>query len=231
MLFSLILIVAVTVGVVGGFVLCFGDPDSPDCLGRTSRILSVTVPKGLVWTAKALHVWWLFRGIGRAVDWFVNDRHPVIQILYVVLVFGGYGAFWIKGYPLLPNPYFAGYHKTIGAVLFVLCVITFLLTSFTDPGIITTENVAGYKQLFPYDGFMYKQKPCAGCDGMDKVARSKHCRYLKKCVASYGKEFLSTVHTHTHTHTCTHIHTPQITIAFGWRIRSVIATTGGSLRT
>ena len=104
------------------------------------------------------------------------------EILYVILVFGGYGAFVLKGYPLLPNPYFAAYHKDIGAVLFLLCVITFVLTSFTDPGTITQANVAGYQEIFPYDGFMFHEKPCQTC-GVSKVARSKHCRYLKACVA------------------------------------------------
>lgn len=173
------------VGVAACFVWFFGDPETDDFLGRASKLIGVSVPSGIVHVAKVLRIWWVFRGIGRAADFFINERHPIIQILYVVLVFGGYGAFVLKGYPLLPNPYFAGYHKVIGAILFLLCVVTFILTSFSDPGIITKANVSGYVELFPYDGFMYTQRPCTGCDNIDKVARSKHCRYLKACVARY----------------------------------------------
>jgi hypothetical protein len=182
----LVIFSVVLVLFAGCIVLCFGDPDSDDFLGRSSSYLTVKLPALFIFIAKKLRVWWIFRGIGIAVNFFINERHPIIQILYIMLVFGGYGVFLFKGYPLLPNPYFEAYHKINGAILFILCVVTFLMTSFSDPGIITKENVAGYKLIFPYDNFMYQEKICTGCVGIDKVARSKHCRYLKACVASYG---------------------------------------------
>lgn len=163
---------------------CFVEPDDSSFLGRLASFVTRTLPASCVALAKLLHVWWIFRCTAWGVNYFVNERHPVVQLLYVVLVFGGYGAFVVKGYPLLPNAYFAEQHKWIGALLFVLCVVTFVLTSFTDPGLITASNVEEYKAIFPYDEFMFHDKPCQTCN-ISKVARSKHCRFLKGCVAKY----------------------------------------------
>lgn len=198
-------VVAVVILCGGLFLVCCVDPDEQTFLGRLASLLTRSLPTALEALAKLLHIWWIFRGTARAANFFVNERHPIIrelrpqlrrlsprtgdrpqrtlaEILYVILVFGGYGAFVVKGYPLLPNPYFSAIHKYIGFFVFVLCVVTFALTSFTDPGVITAANVAGYKAIFPYDNFMYREKVCATCN-VSKVARSKHCRYLKGCVA------------------------------------------------
>lgn len=42
-------------------------------------------------------------------------------------------------------------------------VLLFLLTSFSDPGIVTAENVSKYISAFPYDEIIYVEKECSTC--------------------------------------------------------------------
>ena len=42
--------------------------------------------------------------------------------------------------------------------------ILFLLTSFSDPGVVTAENVCQYVSAYPYDNIIYVQKLCSTCN-------------------------------------------------------------------
>lgn len=44
----------------------------------------------------------------------------------------------------------------VGAILFVL-------TSFSDPGTVTAENVSQYVSSYPYDNIIYAEKECSTC--------------------------------------------------------------------
>jgi palmitoyltransferase ZDHHC4 len=179
-----LLATAATVALVGGIVAaCFGC----DCDEGTPLARLLVVPHTVLRVLDALHLGWVPRGLARGAHWFMNARHPLIQILYAVLVFGGYLTFVWFGYPLLGGPYnlyMAAYHRWIGAAVFVVCIVTFLLASFVDPGVVTAANVTEYMRLFRYDGFLYELKDCATC-AVPKVARSKHCRVCNHCVAKF----------------------------------------------
>lgn len=54
-------------------------------------------------------------------------------------------------------------------------VLLFLLTSFSDPGTVTAENVSGYISVYPYDNIIYTEKECYTC----KIPRySSHSQVL-----------------------------------------------------
>ena len=42
-------------------------------------------------------------------------------------------------------------------------VLLFILTSFTDPGTVTAENVSLYLAAYPYDNVIYSEKMCSTC--------------------------------------------------------------------
>ena len=50
-------------------------------------------------------------------------------------------------------------------------VLLFLLTSFSDPGTVTTENVSKYVSAYPYDDIIYMEKECSTC----KILKSEYC--------------------------------------------------------
>jgi hypothetical protein len=43
-------------------------------------------------------------------------------------------------------------------------IILFILTSFSDPGTINSENVSRYISAYPYDGIIYFEKQCTTCN-------------------------------------------------------------------
>jgi palmitoyltransferase len=42
-------------------------------------------------------------------------------------------------------------------------ILLFLLTSFTDPGVIKAENVSQYLAAYPYDNIIFSEKECSTC--------------------------------------------------------------------
>jgi hypothetical protein len=171
-------------GCVTVAVLCI-DPDSKGAAGAFSRFVQRQLPTFFRAVASAVGLLWLVNGILSAVNWFLYKPHPVIQIGYVVLVAGGYGAFVVHGYPSLPNPYFSAVHKYIAAGVVALSLVTFVLASFTNPGIVHPANVDGYARLYRYDDFVYSAGRECGTCALPKVARSKHCRVCDRCVARF----------------------------------------------
>ena len=175
-----ILIGGLAVGLLG----C--DFDDHSVMGRVLNRLFM-IPHKIYRLLQILHLSWIVDLIGRAISWFLNERHPINQILYCILVFGGYGTFVWFGYPLLGGPsniYMDSYHRYLGFANFAVCIVTFCLASFTDPGTITKENVTEYMRLFQYDNVLYSLKDCRTCE-LPKVARSKHCRTCNKCVSKF----------------------------------------------
>lgn len=54
-------------------------------------------------------------------------------------------------------------------------IILFLLTSFSDPGTVTAENVSQYLSAYPYDNTIFFEKYCSTC----KIPRfSRHFNHL-----------------------------------------------------
>lgn len=57
-------------------------------------------------------------------------------------------------------------------------ILLFLLTSFSDPGTINTENVSHYINAYPYDNIIYSEKECSTCKIPKWVCY--YCRILLK---------------------------------------------------
>lgn len=63
-------------------------------------------------------------------------------------------------------------------------VLLFLLTSFSDPGVVKAGSVSQYLSAYPYDNIIYSEKKCPTCK-IPKPARSKHCSICDQCVARF----------------------------------------------
>jgi len=123
--------------------------------------------------------------------------NPLLQIMYLALILGGYALFLRDAYPWLPNIYLGSQHKIIAHVSVGIVLYLFYLASFMDAGVIkykTHATRAGPKgillnqkqaQSFPFDHMLYTPgKECRTCH-IERPARSKHCSICDKCISRF----------------------------------------------
>lgn len=119
----------------------------------------------------------------RAFHYFFWERNPLLQILYLTLICGGWLVGVFEVFPKLPNLYLADYHRYTFTLVFALTVGSFYVVCSTPPGYITKSNVRKYSK-YPYDMMMYVPKRCRTTNIL-KPARSKYCNIMKANVARF----------------------------------------------
>lgn len=60
--------------------------------------------------------------------------------------------------------YFVAACRYLGMYGVIIGAVLFLLTSYSDPGLITARNVSDYLSMYPYDGIFYEEKTCSTCN-------------------------------------------------------------------
>ncbi|XP_064977113.1 probable protein S-acyltransferase 17 isoform X2 [Musa acuminata AAA Group] len=110
--------------------------------------------------------------------------NPILQIFYLVILGVTYFIIGKSSFRYIPGFYVSEFHWYTGMLAVVVGVLLFLLTSFSDPGTVTTENVSKYVSAYPYDDIIYMEKECSTCKIL-KPARSKHCGICNRCVARF----------------------------------------------
>ncbi|KAH7425753.1 hypothetical protein KP509_11G069200 [Ceratopteris richardii] len=110
--------------------------------------------------------------------------NPILQIFYFTIVGGAYFAAMTTSFKYIPGPYLSAIHWYLGTGSVVMGLLLFLLTSFSDPGFVSSSNVSDYLAMFPYDGVLYEEKICSTCN-IPRPPRSKHCSICGHCVARF----------------------------------------------
>ncbi|CAD5181448.1 unnamed protein product [Musa acuminata subsp. malaccensis] len=110
--------------------------------------------------------------------------NPILQIFYLVILGVTYFIIGKSSFRYIPGFYVSEFHWYTGMLAVGVGVLLFLLTSFSDPGTVTTENVSKYVSAYPYDDIIYMEKECSTCKIL-KPARSKHCGICNRCVARF----------------------------------------------
>ncbi|KAJ8472029.1 hypothetical protein OPV22_026372 [Ensete ventricosum] len=110
--------------------------------------------------------------------------NPILQILYLVILGVTYYIIGKSSFKYIPGYYVSELHWYTSMIAVGVGVLLFLLTSFSDPGIVTAENVSKYISAYPYDEIIYVEKECSTCK-IRKPARSKHCGICNRCVARF----------------------------------------------
>lgn len=117
--------------------------------------------------------------MGRLYVYVCYKPNPLLQLVYLALVFGGYAFFVIEALPLLP-PDSIHHYSTV--LTMIGCMVTFLMASFSRPGVIDKTNVSRYSGLYEPDNVIFgEDNICRTCN-ISKPPRSKHCRCCDHCV-------------------------------------------------
>jgi len=122
------------------------------------------------------------------IEYVCYKPNPIIQIFYLLIVGGGLYTFFLFLWPLIGSRYLSYYHVYGAYFIIVSSIVTFVWASYSNPGIITKQNVDFYMRIYPYDYQLYNPgNSCSAdiCDRMPKPARSKHCRICNKCIAKF----------------------------------------------
>lgn len=119
------------------------------------------------------------------VEFVCCDRpNPTLQIIYLAIIGGTFFFVARASFPYIPGYYLSEVHRFTSFFGVGVGLLLFLLTSFSDPGTVKTENVSQYLSAYPYDNIIFKEKECSTCK-IPKPARSKHCSVCDRCVARF----------------------------------------------
>ncbi|KAI5021430.1 hypothetical protein ZWY2020_058160 [Hordeum vulgare] len=87
--------------------------------------------------------------------------NPILQVFYVAIIGGTYFIIVQSSFKYIPGDLaLAG---TLSIVVVSIGAILFVLTSFSDPGTVTSENVSHYVSAYPFDNIIYVEKECSTC--------------------------------------------------------------------
>ncbi|VAH91635.1 unnamed protein product [Triticum turgidum subsp. durum] len=125
------------------------------------------------------------RDLVLGVEQYCCDRpNPILQVFYVAIIGGTYFIIVQSSFKYIPGYYVSVLHRYLSIVVVSIGAILFVLTSFSDPGTITSENVSQYVSAYPFDNIIYVEKECSTCK-ITRPARAKHCRICDRCVARF----------------------------------------------
>lgn len=116
--------------------------------------------------------------------YFCGRPNPILQLIYLGILGVTYFIIVQSSFRYIPGYYVSEVHRYLSVLAVGVGVVLFLLTSFSDPGTVTAENVAQYISAYPCDNIIYVEKECSTCK-ISKPARSKHCGICDRCVARF----------------------------------------------
>jgi palmitoyltransferase ZDHHC4 len=187
-----IVLIPCCAGIIASFVICCCVPPSNNekaqLFNKFSYFLNYEFFDYTKNTFKKIpcgeRVW---NSVGNLLYWIIYKPNPLLQIVYFVLVFGGFVMMVIVGYPLIPNPYMSEIHKYIAGLVVLGTLYSWYLACTVSPGIITEKN---WKTFDNYEyavifreGEFYVYPD--GRPSIPKLPRSKHDAITDVVVARF----------------------------------------------
>eukprot|EP00924_Labyrinthula_sp_SR-Ha-C_P009455 maker-scaffold_2-snap-gene-24.37-mRNA-1 protein AED:0.23 eAED:0.23 QI:113/1/1/1/1/1/3/86/403 len=167
------------------FLFFFGNPNGDGINGFISRFFLRQLPsacRSLIFSIPIVGPCCL-NNTKKTYDYVVNQKNPLMQLFYILLVAGGTFLYHIKYSHLVPNLVLGPEHTVLPYLFLSMVMYTFYKASYSNAGVITSKNLEIYDH-HKYDGFFYVKADCKTCKTR-KLARSKHCGFCNTCVAKF----------------------------------------------
>lgn len=123
--------------------------------------------------------------IYKLISYLFYSRTCVFQLLYLFLVTTFHAIPIHLGLVAvrIEDPH--SYHLTIPLILCLINFIFFILSCYSDPGVINSQNISQLGRHHKHDGVIFMPGyKCVTCN-LSKIPRSKHCRVLNKCIFKF----------------------------------------------
>ncbi|KAF5871549.1 putative palmitoyltransferase swf1 protein [Botrytis fragariae] len=147
-------------------------------IGILHRVIWVHIPRGFRAADERLTSGRLSASVGRLAHTLWNDRHPVVMIFFILLLF-------VSEIMFLPSAWsFMSTSRKIKAIVALALPYVFLyLAASRDPGYVTPSNHVHQMSIYPYDYTIFHPGNLCRTCRLLKPARSKHCHVCKRCIA------------------------------------------------
>lgn len=156
-------------------------------MAKIKNFLFNTAPEGLKRGGRKVCGDRFVSAIEGLITYVCFTANPIVQILYLVLAFGGFYCYVSYGFIHLPGPHASEIHVYLGSFLMMLCYGSYFAACCVEPGQVHNkrETILAALKLFKYDGVLFeKKKTCSTCK-IEKPARSKHCSMCGFCVQRF----------------------------------------------
>ena len=121
----------------------------------------------------------LFDSLARTYDYVVNQRNPLLQLLYLLLYLGSFATFIYEGWGRMET-----IDLILSTTLVVACLCSFVAACSVPAGTITPTSWPTFDN-YKADEIIYASgKECMTCK-VPKLARSKHCRLCGVCQSRF----------------------------------------------
>ncbi|KND01473.1 uncharacterized protein SPPG_03274 [Spizellomyces punctatus DAOM BR117] len=166
------------------FILLFGEASffRDGFIGRMHRGLTDSFPHYLHKTLLMICGQRVVRKLDSGSKYLLESRHPLLQIFYLSLITGCIFIFWQNAWPAIPNSHVGKIHVYTVPLMIASVYGSFILASWSNPGVLTRENNDRALSIWEYDHIIFTPKMCRTCQ-FQKPARSKHCSICKACIA------------------------------------------------
>ena len=109
----------------------------------------------------------------------------MLQLLYLLLVGGGYGLAVADMYPRVPCAALGPHHRPAALALVLFCLGTWAKACTAPPGYVVDAATFAKHDNHAYDGCLYEAGGTCPTTGVPKPARAKFCRTTRRVVARF----------------------------------------------